>query len=116
MAEAIKLLGQIAIPLLLFALGVRLTDVNLKDWRLGLLGAVVCPLSGWLVAMLMVAVLPLDSLQLSQLILFSVLPPAVLNYMMAERYQQEPAQVASIVMLGNLASVVVVPVALYFLL
>jgi predicted permease len=43
---------------------------------------------------------------------FSVLPPAVLNFMVAEQYNQEPGKVASIVLIGNAASVVFVPVAL----
>jgi hypothetical protein len=36
--------------------------------------------------------------------------------MVSERFNQEPHQVASIVMLGNLASVVVIPVMLAFVL
>jgi predicted permease len=34
----------------------------------------------------------------------------------AEKYNQEPSVVASIVMLGNLASVLVIPAVLYFIL
>jgi predicted permease len=48
------------------------------------------------------------------LILFSVLPPAVLNFLVAERYRQEPARVAAIVMIGNLGAVVSVPLALAY--
>jgi predicted permease len=48
----------------------------------------------------------------AQLLLFAVLPPAVLNFMVAELYQQEPAKVASIVMLGNVAAIVFVPIGL----
>ena len=40
LANTIKLMGQVSIPLLLFALGVRLLDVNLRDWKLGTFGAV----------------------------------------------------------------------------
>ncbi len=40
------------------------------------------------------------------------LPPAVLNYMFAERYNQEPDKVASMVLIGNLAAVVFLPLAL----
>jgi hypothetical protein len=36
---------------------------------------------------------------------FGALPPAVLNYVFAERYRQEPDKVASIVMIGNVADV-----------
>jgi predicted permease len=43
-------------------------------------------------------------------------PPAVLNFLFAEAYEQEPAKVASIVMLGNLATVVTLPLALAYVL
>jgi len=36
----------------------------------------------------------------------------VLNFVFAERYQQEPVKVASIVMIGNLGSLLFVPLAL----
>jgi predicted permease len=60
--------------------------------------------------------LELTPLQNSLLFLFGALPPAVLNYLVAERYRQEPAKVASIVMLGNLAAFITLPMALAFVL
>lgn len=41
-------------------------------------------------------------------------PLAVLNYLVAEQYGQEPARAASLVLLGNLLSLVVIPVTLLF--
>ena len=46
------------------------------------------------------------------LLVFGALPPAVLNYVFAERYRQEPDKVASIVMVGNVAALLFIPVAL----
>ena len=46
------------------------------------------------------------------LLIFGALPPAVLNYVFAERYRQEPEKVASIVMVGNVAALLFVPLAL----
>ena len=56
--------------------------------------------------------LDLSPLQDSQLLLFAALPPAVLNYMFAERYNQEPDKVASMVLIGNIAALVFLPIAL----
>jgi len=50
------------------------------------------------------------------LIVFGALPPAVLNYMFAERYSQEPEKVASMVLIGNVAALVFIPLALMFVL
>ena len=45
--------------------------------------------------------------------MFAALPPAVFCFIMAEHYQQEPDKVAAIVLLGNLASLIFVPVGLW---
>ena len=109
----LKMLGDAAIPLMLFALGVRMVDANLRDWKIGLLGAVLCPLSGLLAAAILVPLLGLPPAQAGLVYLFGVLPPAVLNFMMAEIYQQEPGKMASIVLIGNLASLAFVPFGLW---
>ena len=114
--EAIDLLGQIAIPLMLFALGVRMTHADLADWRIGLVGALVCPLSGLLMAWVAVTVVSLQEIQAAQLIIFAALPPAVLNFMLAERYRVAPHQVAAIVLMGNFASLLILPLVLYWVL
>lgn len=112
LVTVITMLGDIAIPLLLFSLGVRLTEVSFKDWRLGLWGAVLCPASGLAMVWLVTQVLTLPPQQYSLLIIFGALPPAVLNYIVAEQYRQKPEKVASIVMMANLGSLVVMPLAL----
>ena len=114
--QMIDLLGQAAIPLLLFTLGTRLIGINFGDWKLGVLGSFLCPLSGLVVILIVVQFFELEHLHYQQLILFSVLPPAVLNHMMAEKYQQQPETVASIVMIGNIGSLIVLPMALYYVL
>jgi predicted permease len=114
--ETVNLLGQASIPLLLFSLGTRLTSVDFREWRIGLLGAVICPATGVVMLLIVQPFLRLTPLQSSLLLVFSALPPAVLNYLVAEQYRQEPGKVASIVMLGNLAGLVSLPLALAFVL
>jgi len=116
LVRPIEMIGDIAIPLMLFALGVRLTSVNLTDWRIGAAAAILTPLTGLIVASAYLMIVDLPAEHVRYLILFAALPPAVLNYMIAEKYQQEPAKVASIVMLGNLGSVVIIPMVLWFIL
>ncbi|WP_339799397.1 AEC family transporter [uncultured Marinobacter sp.] len=110
--ESLNMLGGICIPLMLFALGVRMLDVDFSDWKLGLLGAVACPLSGVILAWPLIFWLELPGLQIACLWVFAALPPAVLNYMVAEQYQQEPHKVASLVLISNLGSLVVMPIVL----
>ena len=58
------------------------------------------------------ALLGLTALQTGLLFLFGSLPPAVLNFMVAEQYRQEPGKVASIVLIGNLLAVAFIPIGL----
>ena len=109
---AIKMTGDAMIPLMLISLGVRMATVNWGGWNLGVIGALVCPLTGIVMAALLAPYLRLDHTQQGLLILFGCLPPAVLNFMVAEQYNQEPAKVASIVLIGNLASLAFVPLGL----
>lgn len=108
----IRMLGDISIPLLLFALGVRLCDAELAGWRVGVLGAVVRPLAGLAIAAFLGWALGLEASQRAMLLVFGALPPAVLNYVFAERYRQEPEKVASIVLIGNVAALLFIPLAL----
>ena len=114
--QTIDLLGQIAIPLMLFALGVRMTVANFADWRIGIIGAIACPASGLLATIVALWLFDLSTMDTAALILFAALPPAVLNFLLAERYQVEPQKVAAIVLMGNMFSVIVIPITLYFVL
>jgi predicted permease len=108
----LKMLGDATLPMMLFALGVRLTDLSKRGWQLGVLGAVVCPVAGMAGAYLAQLVLRLAPEQFAQLMLFASLPPAALNYLLSERYQQEPERVASLVLIGNAFAIVFVPLGL----
>ncbi|MBX3687620.1 MAG: AEC family transporter, partial [Rhodocyclaceae bacterium] len=93
-------------------LGVRLTDSRISEIRLGLIGASARPLIGMLLAVLVMQVIDLSQQEQALLLVFGALPPAVLNYIFAERYNQEPEKVASMVLIGNIASLVFLSAAL----
>ena len=106
------MVGDASIPLMLISLGVRLAEARWDEWRLGVVGGLVCPLTGIALAGLLMPVLGLDPTQQGLLFLFGCLPPAVLNFMVAEQYGQEPGKVASIVLIGNMMAVLFVPLGL----
>ncbi|MCK9259165.1 MAG: AEC family transporter [Azoarcus sp.] len=109
---AIKLLGDIAIPLMLFALGVRLNDSRITSVGLGVFAAVVRPVTGMLLAWGVMLLIDLPPREQALLLVFGALPPAVLNYIFAERYHQDPEKVASMVLIGNLFAMLFLPLAL----
>ena len=109
---SIEMVGDISIPLMLFALGVRLADSRISAVGFGVFGAVLRPVVGMALAWSLLQVLDLPAREQALVLVYGALPPAVLNYMFAERYGQEPDKVASMVLIGNLAAVVFLPIAL----
>ena len=107
-----EMLAQITIPMMLFALGIRMQDVTTNDLSVGFAAAILCPITGLAMAFALEPLLNLDPLQWSVFLVFAALPPAVLNYMVAERYNQEPSRVASIVLVGNIGAIAWMPLAL----
>jgi predicted permease len=112
----IGMAGQVAIPLMLVSLGIRMTGFSIGMLSKGLLAALVRPLAGMAAAMLALSLLPLESLEQKMLILFAVMPPAVLNFLFAEQYGQSPQAVASMVIVGNALSVLVLYLVLMLIL
>lgn len=112
----ITMLGQIAIPLMLFSLGVRIASIDLQEWKIGLLFAVLTPVVGFCLAFILVILFEFTAIQAGSLLLFGTLPPAVMNFLFAERFNQEPQSVASIVLLGNLFAMITLPLALAYVL
>ena len=107
-----RLLGDAMLPLMLFALGVRLTALRPQDVPRGLLGAFARPLIGLALAVPLAWALGLEGPARAQLILFGALPPAVMQFLLAERYRQEPERVAAMILLGNALSVLFIPLGL----
>ena len=112
----IEMLGNIAVPLLLFSLGVSLANANLSHWKLGMIVGTLTPIVGVLIAILLSHLLPLNEIQTASLLLFGALPPAVMNYLFAQRYLQEPNKVSAIVSIGNALAIITLPIALLYIL
>ncbi|MDA3921041.1 MAG: AEC family transporter [Salinisphaera sp.] len=113
---AIKMLGEVSIPLMLISLGVRLSQGQSGQWSAGLIGGAAAPIAGLAIAVPFVLILQPAPPLAGLLLIFGVLPPAVLNYMLAEQYDVAPQQVAAIVAVGHVIALAVIPVALAFVL
>lgn len=112
LVQALQMMGDVAVPLLLFALGVRMKHVRFEGLAIPLIGALVRPALGMGLAWALAILLELGEQDRAMLIVFGALPPAVMNFLFAERYQRNPQRVATIVLIGNLAAVLVLPLAL----
>lgn len=109
----VEMAGEVAIPLMLVSLGIRMADFNGSLIKLGLLSGLLCPAVGLISAYIAVLILPLNPFEEKLLILFAAMPPAVLNYLFADLYSKSPEAVASSVIVGNAISIVVLYLVLF---
>jgi len=114
--NALDLVGQMAIPLMLITLGVavaRLTPGRVKlATVLSALKVVLCAAIGWTVGLWF----GLDDTALAVLVLQVSTPVAVTSYLLAEKYGADAQAVAGLVVVSTLMAVVALPVLLAFLL
>ena len=108
----LTMIGNILIPMMLLSLGARLAEAQATQWRAGGVGAIATPVVRSTVAIVLMLFLPLTDVQRGAFLLFAALPPAVFNYLLADRFGRDPERVASIVMAGHLVSLIVLPAAL----
>ncbi|MAA75339.1 MAG: Auxin Efflux carrier [Salinisphaeraceae bacterium] len=113
---AIKMLGDVAIPLMLTALGIRLAEGGLSQWRDGLLGGLLTPLTGLIVAAPLIWLFDPEPPLAAAILLYAALPPAVMNYVLAEQYGHRPQTSASIVAAGHVLAVLIMPAVLFVVL
>lgn len=112
--EPIHMMGNICVPLMLFALGTRLIDMKLSEWKTGMLVALLGPVCGIAIVLALLPFIELTRLEQGALFLFGALPPAVMNYIFAEHYKQEPSKVAAMVLFGNAFCIISIPLALAY--
>ena len=109
LGTSISLVSTMLIPLMLISLGTRLADGKIEHFKVGFIASLLAIVLRLVVVFLVVLLVPLDPIQKGAIIIFAGLPPAVFNYILADRHHREPDNVASIVMVGHLLSVIVLP-------
>ncbi|MEK6711804.1 MAG: AEC family transporter [Nitrospinota bacterium] len=109
------LAGRGMFPLELFALGYRLRSIRISDLRLSLFTAGLRFGLGFATAWGLAHAFSLEGTGRAALFLVSTSPPAVLNYVFAERYGEEGPLTASIVFTGTALSLVTTPLVLLYL-
>jgi malate permease and related proteins len=107
------MIGSVLVPTMLISLGVRLASSQVADAWVGARSGVLILIIRIAAALLAIWLIPLQGLERGALILFACLPPAVFNYMLADKFQVEPNKVASIVIVGHLMSLAFLPLGIW---
>ncbi len=114
--RSIELLGDISIPAMMFALGYKLSELKLtKIWLSFLFGSMRIFL-GFFLGIFFVRLFRLEGISAMVMILQSSMPPAVFNFVLAEKYKKDSETVASIIMAGTIVSLITIPLILTYLL
>ena len=109
----IELLAAITIPLMLLTLGLKLSTIRLHAMRLPVIAALMRIGLGFLVGLAIALLIGGGRLESRVILLYAALPPAVVNFVYAEKFSQNADQVAATVMMGTLISMVTSPLVLY---
>jgi malate permease and related proteins len=113
--QTIALIGGMTIPLMLLMLGASLALLPVETFGLAALLAGLRIGSGVAIGIGIALAFSLDGSARAIVILQSAMPPGIYNYLFAQRWNTQPQEVASVVVLATLASIVSVPALLHFL-
>jgi malate permease and related proteins len=114
--QPITMLGQATIPIMLISLGYRLHQVESLQWGHAVGGALVRLVGGFCAANIAVLMIGAEGVNRQVLLLYGALPAAVINFILTEKYRQDPGLAASIVVLSTFISVFTTPIVFWFIL
>jgi hypothetical protein len=110
--NAVTLLGGMAIPLMLLALGVSLASLEVGD--VGRSAALSCLriFMGLAIGLALAEILGLTGAARGVLIIQCAMPAAVFNFLFAQHYQRDASAVAGVVVVSTVLAFVLMPLVL----
>ncbi len=114
-SRSVSLLGDIAVPGMMFILGYRLSELSVSGfWVSSLFGCSRIAL-GFVSALVLVPFFAVSELASKVMVLQCAMPTAVTCLVFAEKYGTEPDKVASVVAVGTVISFLVLPTMVLYL-
>ncbi len=115
-ARTVNLLGGLLIPLMLLALGHTLGSLKVARLSFASFWGFVRLGAGLFIAVLIAEILGLEGVPRGVLILQGAMPAAVTSYLFAARYDRAPDDVAGIVLMSTLISILTLPLVVAYVL
>lgn len=110
--RAVSLLGGLTVPLMLLSLGYALASLRVASYGRSVAFSLARLLGGFAVGWAVAIILQLDPVARGVVVIQSAMPAAVLNYLFAARYGNDPQEAASIVVISTVFSIVALPLFL----
>ena len=114
--NTVSLIGGMTIPLMLLMLGASLARLQVAVISRAVTLSVLRIGSGACIGLVVAMFFNLDATARSVLIMQCAMPVAVYNYLFAQRWNNQPEEVAGLVVVSTLVSILSVPTLLHFLL
>jgi malate permease and related proteins len=116
LGNTVGLLGSLTVPLMLLMLGVSLGSLRVSAFPRAFMLSLLRVGMGAGLGFAVTALFGLTGPARAAVIMQSSMPAAVFNYLFALRYQNQPEEVAGIVVVSTLVTIATAPTLLYFLL
>ena len=115
-ANTTGLIGDITIPLMLLTLGVSLCNLSNTGWLTSVAYSLLRFGGGLVCSLLAVELLGITGLSRNIVILQSMMPAAVFNYLLAAHYHRSPEITAGIVITSTALAFILLPIVLAIML
>lgn len=115
LSRAIELLAQTAIPLMLITLGMALHGIRPAAIGAATFAAVLRIAGGFALAYVTCEMIGLDGVMRNVVLLSGSMPAAVMNVVLAGRYDADRGQVATTVLISTLLAAVTVPAVIVWI-
>lgn len=115
LADTVSLLGSITVPLMLLMLGVSLGSLRVAAFPRAFMLSLLRIGMGVVLGFGITALFSLHGAARAAVIMQSSMPAAVFNYLFALRWNNQPEEVAGIVVVSTLVTIATTPILLYFL-
>ncbi len=114
--NTVDLIGKMSIPLMLLALGVTLARLEITSFRRSLTLALLRLSIGFVLGVGVAAAFGFTGAARGVLILQCAMPVAVINYLYASRFDRQPEEIASMIVISTAISFATLPALLYVVL
>ncbi len=113
--RAVSMIGNTTIPLLAFVLGIFLSKAKAVSLGKTVKGVVLRIGVGLLIGFVVVWLLHVEGLTRKVILLYSIMPSAIMTTVFADRYNRNPELVAAVVFVSTIVSLILIPFMLSFL-
>jgi len=110
--RSVELLGQSAIPLMLFLLGWELAGITIRNAGVAITAAVLRLGTGLVASLIFIHVFHLTGVTAACILLLSSLPSAVMSHVLTSKYDNDSELTASVIAASTLLSLVTIPLIL----